>query len=54
MKKNATICLVIIFAQGDLSVALKFLAQVVINCLLSSAENTKRATFYILITITHT
>ena len=40
------------FIQEDLSVALKCFAQAVTNCLLSSAESTKRAMFYILITIT--
>ena len=40
------------FTQEDLSVALKCFAQAVTNCLLSSAESTKRAMFYILITIT--
>ena len=39
------------FTQEDLSVALKCFAQAVTNCLLSSAESTKRAMFYILITI---
>ena len=43
---------VIMFTQEDLSVALKCFAQAVTNCLLQSAENTKRAMFYILITIT--
>ena len=32
--------------------ALKCFAQAVTNCLLSSSENTKRAIFYILISIT--
>ena len=50
--KNWVICLVIMFTQEDLSVALKFFDQVVTNCLLSSAENTKGTMFYILITIT--
>ena len=40
------------FTQEDLSVALKCIAQAVTNCLLPSAENTKRAMLYILITIT--
>ena len=35
------------FTQEDLSVALKCFAQAVTNCLLSPAENTKRAMFYI-------
>ena len=50
--KNGIICLVIMFTQEDLSVALKCFTQAVTNGLLSSAENTKRAMFYILITIT--
>ena len=44
--------IVIMFTQEGLSVALKCFAQAVTNLLLSSAENTKRAMFYILITIT--
>ena len=40
------------FTQEDLSVALKCVAQAVTNYLLSSAENTKRAMFYVLLTIT--
>ena len=43
--------LVIMFTQEDFSVALKCFTQAVTNCLLSPAENTKRAMFYILITI---
>ena len=50
--KKWGICLVIMFTQEDFSVALKCFAQAVTNCLLSPAENTKRAMFYILITIT--
>ena len=50
--KNGVICLVIMFTQEDFSIALKCFAQAVTNCLLSPAENTKRAMFYILITIT--
>ena len=46
------VCQVFMFTQEDLSVALKGFAQAVANCLLSTAENTKRAMFYILITIT--
>ena len=40
------------FILEDLSVVLKCFAQAVTNCLLPSAENTKRAMFYILITVT--
>ena len=40
------------FTQEDLSVVLKCFAQAVTNCLLSSAERTKSAMFYILITVT--
>ena len=43
--------LVIMFTQEDFSVALQCFTQAVTNCLLSPAENTKRAMFYILITI---
>ena len=50
--KKWGICLVIMFTQEDLSVALKCVVQAVTNCLLSSAENTKRAMLYILITVT--
>ena len=55
-KKNVVNCLVTMFTQNmnyskDLSVVLKRFAQAVTNCLLSSAERTKRAMFYILITI---
>ena len=54
--KNVVNCLVTMFTQNinyskDLSVVLKRFAQAVTNCLLSSAERTKRAMFYILITI---
>ena len=50
-EKNVVICLVnIMFTREDLSVALKFFAQAVTNCLLSTAERTKRAMFYILVT----
>ena len=50
-EKNGVICLVnIMFTQEDLSVALTFFAQAVTNCLLSTAERTKRAMFYILVT----
>ena len=52
MKIMGVICLVIMFTQEDLSVALKCFAEAVNNFLLSSAENTKRAMFYVLITIT--
>ena len=38
------------FTQEDLSVALKCFAQTVTNCLLLTAEGTKRAMFYILVT----
>ena len=51
-EKNGFICLVIMFTQEDLSVALKCLAQAVTNFFLLLAENTKRAMFYKLITIT--
>ena len=40
------------FTQEDLSVALKCFSQAVNKCFLSSAERTKGAMFYILITIT--
>ena len=40
------------FTQEDFSVAPKCFAQAATNCLLPSAENTKRAMFYILVTIT--
>ena len=40
-EKNGVICLVIIFTQEDLSVALKCFAKAVTNFLLSSAENTR-------------
>ena len=40
------------FTQEDLSVTLKCFAQAVTNCLLSSAERTKRAISCILIAIT--
>ena len=43
MKKNGVICLVIMFTQENLSVALKCFAQAVTNFLLSSAENTKKS-----------
>ena len=46
------VCLVIMCTQEYLSVALKCFAQAVTNCLLSSAESTKRAMFDALITIT--
>ena len=42
-EKNKFICLVIIFTQEDLSVALKRFAQAVTNFLLLSAENTKKS-----------
>ena len=38
------------FTQEDLSVALKCFAQAMTNCLLLTAERTKRAMFYILVT----
>ena len=38
------------FTQEDLSVALKCFAQAMTNCLLLTAERTKRAIFYILVT----
>ena len=41
-EKNGVICLVIMFTEEDLSVALKCFAQAVTNCLLSSADNTKK------------
>ena len=40
-KKNGVVCLVIMFTQEDLSVALKCSAQAVTNFLLLSGENTK-------------
>ena len=52
MKKWGHLSSVIMFTQEDLAVALKCFAQALINYLLSSAENTKRDMFYILITIT--
>ena len=42
-EKNGVICLVIIFTQKDLSIALKCFAQAVTNFLLLSAENTKKS-----------
>ena len=42
-EKNVVICLVIMFTQEDLSVALKCFAQAVTNFLLLSAENTKKS-----------
>ena len=42
MEQNGVICLVIMFTQEDLSVALKFFAQAVTNFLLTSIENTKK------------
>ena len=50
-EKNGVICLITLFTQDDLSVALNCFAKAVTNCLLSSAERTKRTMFYILITI---
>ena len=50
-EKNEVICLVIMFTKEDLSVALKYFVQAVTNFLLSSAENTNKAMFYILMTI---
>ena len=50
-EKNVVICLVTIYTQEDLSVARRCFAQAVTNCLLSSSERTRRAIFYILITI---
>ena len=50
-EKNGVICLVTMYTQEDLSVARKCFAQAVTNCLLSSSERTRRAMFYILITI---
>ena len=50
--KNGVTFLVTLFTQEDLSVALKCFSQAVTNCLLSSAERTKTAIFYVLITIT--
>ena len=41
--KNGVICLVIIFTQDDLSVALKCFTQAVTNYLLPSAEDTKKS-----------
>ena len=43
MEQNGVICLVIMFTQEDLSVALKCFAQAVTNFLLLSAENTKKS-----------
>ena len=43
MKKNGVICLVTMFTQEDLSVALKCFSQAVTNFLLLSAENTKKS-----------
>ena len=51
-EKNGVTFLVTLFTQEDLSVALKCFSQAVTNCLLSSAERTKTAIFYVLITIT--
>ena len=42
-KKNGVICLVIMFTQEDLSIALKCFPQAVTNFLLSSAEKTKNS-----------
>ena len=41
-EKNGVICLVIMFTQEDLPVALKWFAQAVTNFLLPPAENTKK------------
>ena len=51
-EKNDIICLVIIFTQKDLPVERKWFAQAVTICLLPSSGRTKRAMFYILITMT--
>ena len=42
-EKDGVICLVIMFTQEDLSVALKCFAQAVTNFLLSSVGNTKNS-----------
>ena len=42
-EENGVICLVIMFTQKDLSVALKCFAQAVTNFLPSSVENTKKS-----------
>ena len=42
-EKNEVICLVTMFTQEDLSVAIECFAQAVINFLLSSAKNTKKS-----------
>ena len=51
-EKNGVTFLVTLFIQEDLSVALKCFSQAVTNCLLPSAERTKTAIYYVLITIT--
>ena len=48
-EKNGVVCLVIMFTQEDLSVALKCFAKSATIFLLPSVENTKTAMFYALI-----
>ena len=51
-EKNGVICLIIMFTQEDLLVALKFFAQTVTNFFAVVSRKYKKAMFYILTTIT--
>ena len=45
-EKNGVICLVIMFTQEDLPVALKWFAQAATNFLPPPAENTKKEPYF--------